>query len=151
MFHAICTASDNLTGRPGDVSIVGIELRADQKAAQYVLQTVPSGLSFACIFIYVTTLSFFTLHNEEVIKTDDVADIFLIGKQAVNNRAGPSFFPFWGEDALLKNKNSDTLKAVTLQISLIDLLDYFCLLWFDENAVRLPYKSIRNVSSDLSL
>ncbi len=72
----------------------------------------------------------------------------MIGEKTVDNWASPPLFTLRGGDTLLEKKISDTFEGVALQISLIDLLDYFCLLWFDENAGRLLHKSIWNVSHD---
>ena len=58
----------------------------------------------------------------------------MIRKQVIDYRASLSLFPLQGGDTLLKKKISDTFEAVAFQISLIDLLDYFCLLWFNKNA-----------------
>ena len=65
MLHPIGAAPDNLPGRPSDATIVGSALCANQKAAQYVLLTVPSDLSFACVFVYITEFTLLALRHEE--------------------------------------------------------------------------------------
>ena len=148
MFHTVGTAPDNLPGRSGDSAVVGAALFTNYKAAQYVLRTVPGGLSFACVFVYITAFALFSLHHEEVCKINNVADVLLIGEHVIDYWTGPPLFSLRGGDTLLKKKISDTFKAVTLQISLIDLLYYVCLLWFDENADGFLHKSIRDISHD---
>lgn len=76
-------------------------------------------------FIYVATVSLFSLGHKEIIETDDIANVLLVGERAVNYWTSPPFFALGRGEAILEKIISDTLQVVACQIPLIDLLDYF--------------------------
>lgn len=78
MLHTAGTAPNNLPGRASNTPVVIITLSTNQKATQYTLGVVPGGLSMIGIFINVAAFTFFSLYQEEVIKTNDIADVLLI-------------------------------------------------------------------------
>ena len=106
MLHPIGAAPDNLPGRPSDATIVGSTLCANQKAAQYVLLTVPSDLSFACVFVYITEFTLLALRHEEAPEVNNTAKILPIGEHVIDNWAVYRSFPCGEGIRSLKRKSA---------------------------------------------
>ena len=107
VFHPIGTTPDDLAGWPGNAAIVMATFRTNQKAAQYTLRVVPGGLSLLGILIYIAPPALLSLHQKEVVKADNIANVLLIGKQIAENRLRPAFPAFRGWNIPLEQKISN--------------------------------------------
>ena len=131
VFHPIGTTPDNLAGWPGNAAIVMATFRTNQKAAQYTLRVVPGGLSLMGVLIYIAPPAFLSLHQKEIVKADNVADVLLIGKQIAENRLRPAFPAFRGWNIPLEQKISNPAQAHAGEVLLIDHSHDICFFLID--------------------
>jgi len=85
--------------------------RTNQKATQYILGVVPGSLPFIGVFINVAALALFSLRQKEIIKANDITDVFLIGEQTTEYWLCPALFSIGKEYPMLKKKFSNSAQA----------------------------------------
>ena len=131
MLHTIGTTPDDLAGWSGNAAIVMATFRTNQKAAQYTLRVVPGGLSLMGVLVDIAPPAFLSLRQKEIVKNDDVADIFLIGKQIAENWLRPSIPAFRGWNIPLGQKISNPAQAHAGEVLLIDHSHDICFFLID--------------------
>lgn len=111
MLHTIGTTPDDLARWPGNAAIVTAAFRTNQKAAQYTLRVVPGGLSLMGVLVDIAPSAFLSLHQKEIVKADNIANVLLIGKQIAENWLRPSIPAFRGWNLTLEQKISNPAQA----------------------------------------
>ena len=131
LLHPAGTAPDDLARWPGNTAIVMATFRANQKAAQYTLRVVPGGLSLMGVLIYIAPSAFLTLRQKEIVKTDDIANVLLIGKQIAENWLCPAFPAFGGWYSPLEQKISNPAQAHAGEVLLVNHSHDICFFLID--------------------
>ena len=131
MLHPTGTTPDDLAGWPGNAAIVTATFRANQKATQYTLRVVPGGLSLMGVLVDIAPPAFLSLCQKEIVKADDLADVFLIGKQIAENRLRPAFPAFRGWNIAREQKISNPAQAHAGEVLLINHSHDICFFLID--------------------
>ncbi len=126
MLYPAGAAPDNFTVRSGNAPVIMATLRTNQKVTQYTLRVIPGGLPLTGVFINVVALTLLPLHQKEVLKANDIADVLLIGEQAAEYRLRPAFFSFEREYSVLKKEISNPAQPHAREVLLIDGSDDVC-------------------------
>ena len=131
MLHPVGTAPDDLARWSGNAMVIMATFRANQKAAQYTLRVVPGGLSLMGVLVDIAPSAFLSLHQKEIVKADDIANVLLVGKQIAENWLCPAFPAFRGRYSPLEQKISNPAQAHAGEVLLINHSHDICFFLID--------------------